>query len=1606
MKLLRMDSSSGGDSADRSLRAGAPANLPANPSLSYNPRTMALGIPPEDGDDFSAPTFGRDLSETRAESPQPIDAARESRQAEALGFTLLRLVGRGGMGEVWEAIQRRLWRRVAVKRMRHAAGGSTLGDDATMRRTFEWEAMTSALLDHPNIVPVYDLGIDESGIPLLAMKLVKGHGWNKLLDADMQALDAESHLARHLPILSQVAQAVAFAHSRGVVHRDLKPSQVMIGEFGEVLLMDWGLAVMVGAKPEFPSEFAPGRIYPDLDSCENPAGTPGYMAPEQTEPTSARIGPWTDVYLLGGMLFNVMTGRRPHPGDSSAAAFRNAAEGIVTPWEEAAPGRHPPEELRSLVGDALNPATDSRPTAREFIDRLQDYMTGAGRRRESVAITSQLAGETHARTYAAFVNGLTRLGQAQSLWPDNPECAALRERLVGGYAELALASGDLKLARAQGERMASVPAREGLLTRVDEAERRLKLQRLRLRQFAALTAILVVLVFAGGAAFTYQLKKANDRTGDQLRITTEARIAESDARRAAQDELDRATLLLADALIEQDRRDEAIAHLYSIPEEKRFWEWGFLLTRAMQDLWEVPYRYFEFSPTKRLVIARNEQDGLCLLKAETGERIAILGSHEVAGLRFKFSPDESMLAIYTVGLPASLHDTRTGARLARFEGEGAVTSLEISPDKRQLAVGLVDGRLLLLDVAGGATRMHWQSDRAIGDLFWRGDKLVAVCHGEVWRLDMAKGKRELLHAQAPDGTAYWSYSARSDPSREWFAFGYERNPLMAGRVESGGLKAFPGSHFRFHLCQHRPWIVTTGGGAEPGVIVWNLESGERVLWDLPAPLVAASEPTRETRPPSSHNISLSESEDVVLCDVDPTGRRQLFTFPELRHVGFPAVLDYPGNHNIELMPSGNAAWVVFDDKTVIRPIGAPYPGIRIPGHTSSIGGGDAYTSALAMYWFEQRDTEHGDLQFVGGRMFSLYMGGRLTADLARIYIPGIRGENFTVEKADRSSSRVLGSYTWGDGVIGTFALHPDREQMVGIRADQSRLASWSLAGVEKVPQFELDAGDGDAFIGASFDATGGRLYVRTALGNLLTLNPDTGAVASTIHAHKGPVNGLLAVRGTGHIATYGEDGWVRLWADGADRPAHAINFGFPVAGAAITPDGKRILAWPAVGNPDFRTLPEGREICRLDRTDFPMANVRFLGGDARIVSSAGGAARFWDTRTGRESYAMAQGFGGISADERRMIHMTEEWEGMLIDIAPSRTSDLPGDASMSLRERLDLWKVARYRRWSIAQQKVDLGAYWYEAAAVPGDVAEVPRGTVMDIFIPLAAGAPSDAAGLTEYLAHEGARFYMRWFDDGARDTKEQFDDKATVLLRRSLIKSPDLSNGPAGLAAIVLGATRGRIVGDLSHLLRKGDPGHVSHLFMPIDSMARVYIDRGEREQAAAVARWLWAVRAALGFVPGETGETLARLGVQPPDPPPPGLGALPAVGLPGRFLQAAALDGPPLDTAKARAHLQAAREEYAAAIEAYLAATPEPEWDELIRRARADPAWQPIEPDIPASQYFTDLARRAASLRLKGENLEVLRDREAARIDDAFAFVTKRGSSAPPPTDAGSKE
>ena len=227
-------------------------------------------------------------------SDDGIARLREAAEAPDFSGTRYRIdreLGRGGMGVVWAATDLELQREVAVKVLPLYEG-----DHAAEERLTR-EARTLASLEHPGIVPVHDLGHLADGRVFYAMKLVKGERLDRYLQ------EQQLSLADRMRLLERICEPVAFAHSRGIVHRDLKPSNIMIGSFGEVLVLDWGLARSPAAAGE-------RAVAPNDASAA--AGTPGYMAPEQArgEPVDARA----DVHALGAILGEVCAADRiPRP---------------------------------------------------------------------------------------------------------------------------------------------------------------------------------------------------------------------------------------------------------------------------------------------------------------------------------------------------------------------------------------------------------------------------------------------------------------------------------------------------------------------------------------------------------------------------------------------------------------------------------------------------------------------------------------------------------------------------------------------------------------------------------------------------------------------------------------------------------------------------------------------------------------------------------------------------------------------------------------------------------------------------------------------------------------------------------------------------------------------------------------------------------------------------------------------------------------------------------------------------------------------------------------------------------------------------------------------
>ncbi|MEQ8822433.1 MAG: serine/threonine-protein kinase [Sumerlaeia bacterium] len=381
---------------------------------------------------------------------------------------LLSKIAQGGQGEIWEAYQKNLDRLIAVKRA-HGHIGSQ--DD------FFKEAFASARLDHPNIVPIYDLGLcyhENEKVPLLVMKRIVGTNWAEMMRTERSSphFSLSIFLAKHLPILVSVINAVSYAHAKGVIHRDLKPSQVMVGDYGEVFLLDWGLAIFLGQEEDEVSETS----YPvdldkvwTLDTATNPAGTPAYMAPEQARFFKDQLGFHTDVYLLGAILYEMVTGRPPHHSEKVQKSLRRAIENEYEP-----PGPGCPAELTDLIAFCLRTDPAERPASALAVrETITAYLTGAGRKQQSISLCNQLRKRGFANLgYEELSQAARQLSEITHLWPDNPDIDACRHDLLVAYAEAAIANRDFMLARLQADRLEDDGQSAALRRKIEEEQQR------------------------------------------------------------------------------------------------------------------------------------------------------------------------------------------------------------------------------------------------------------------------------------------------------------------------------------------------------------------------------------------------------------------------------------------------------------------------------------------------------------------------------------------------------------------------------------------------------------------------------------------------------------------------------------------------------------------------------------------------------------------------------------------------------------------------------------------------------------------------------------------------------------------------------------------------------------------------------------------------------------------------------------------------------------------------------------------------------------------------------------------------------------------------------
>jgi tRNA A-37 threonylcarbamoyl transferase component Bud32 len=346
------------------------AALPASAALGQVMHRLTDGIGPTRPARRSQPAEGEATLPVAPPGERPSAGGR---------YQVLRPYAKGGLGEVFVAEDLEVHREVALKVIQGA-----YADDAVSRGRFLLEAEVTGRLEHPGVVPVHGLGTDAQGRPFYAMRLVHGEtlqgAIRRFHEADVPGRDPGERsltLRQLLAGFVAVCNAVAYAHSRGVIHRDIKPSNIMLGKFGETVVLDWGLAKVVGraerATADAEATLKPQSIDLEMTRAGTTVGTAAYMSPEQAAGHIDRQGPPSDVYSLGATLYALLTGGPPFDGADVPEMLRQVQAGAFPPPLQVKSGTAPPLDAVCRKAMALRPE-DRYATALELGAEVERWL--------------------------------------------------------------------------------------------------------------------------------------------------------------------------------------------------------------------------------------------------------------------------------------------------------------------------------------------------------------------------------------------------------------------------------------------------------------------------------------------------------------------------------------------------------------------------------------------------------------------------------------------------------------------------------------------------------------------------------------------------------------------------------------------------------------------------------------------------------------------------------------------------------------------------------------------------------------------------------------------------------------------------------------------------------------------------------------------------------------------------------------------------------------------------------------------------------------------------------------------------------------------------------
>lgn len=1077
-------------------------------------------------------------------------------------------VAQGGIGRILRAWDERLARAVALKELLPDAGSGA-------EERFVREALVTARLQHPSIVPLYEAGRWPNGAPFYAMKLVSGRSLADVIE-EGQTLDQRLAL---LPHVLAVAEAMAYAHSERIIHRDLKPANVIVGAFGETVVIDWGLAKDLSRRER--------ALRDSLDAIEGPPstggpprkkkrgissgptggltisgsvmGTPAYMPLEQA--SGERVDERSDVYALGAILYHLLAGVCPYDGDTAVGILRQVLATAPVPLEQRQRGI--PADLSTIVKKAMarDPA-DRYPSAKELADDLRRFQTG------------QIVG-AHKYSTVALIRRFTRRYRAPLA------VAAAAVAVLAGTGAIGVQRVITERDRAEVQQADAEEAQRTAVAHADDltlVQARASIERDPNKALAWLRSL-----------------------SPSFSRWPEARLIAATARdRGISTELRGHSAAIAWGSLSPDGETLATT---SDDHTIRLWDVATGESRVLfghtDEVW-----YSAFSPSGD-VLATSSKDktirlwdmkGISKVSQDPGAPLESGAIRSLTGLeepvhQLLFS-GEDLLVFGSFDSTVRVWDTRTGERRGVIARDVEARSLSLSPDGQTVALAGSDWTLRLVDVRSGASRILGRGeDRILRTAFSPDGQSVATEHvnGRVQWWTLADGSSKVL-AERFTGLPQRFYAANGvqvSPDGRTLASGQDGLGLRVWDPENGTGRRLLGHEGRITVIAFSPDSqLLASGSYDHTVRIWDLARGEgRALYGFDD-VVSSVAFSRDGR-----ILAATSSDGTARLFQVTTDSSQVLTDP-------PALLE-----TVDFSPDGRRVVVASQDGAV-RLWDVVSGGLtRLEGHTGPVH--DAVFSPdgeLVAATGADRTVRLWDRS---GRAMGVFDGDDGTAsvvafspDSRLVAAPG-RGASARLWDIESGASRVLEGHEAG---VVAVAFSPDGKHLATASSDRTARL-WDVeSGASRIlrghtlrllsaafsPDSTILATGSDDHTLRFWEVATGVCRTIDAGGSGITqivFSPDarfaitagaqetsariwdvaTGAAQGFLRGHEGVITRFSLSPDGGRLLTASADKTVRLWdlASGEGRILRGHTDA--VLDVAFSPDGKRIVSTGADG---------------------------------------------------------------------------------------------------------------------------------------------------------------------------------------------------------------------------------------------------------------------------------------------------------------------------------------------------------------------------------------------------------------------------------------------------------